>query len=63
MSFADKLKPHYEVGMNCDNCGKKCSIRIKKGVTVVDAVKNKEIKCENCKCIIVPKEYTTQYLK
>lgn len=63
MALLDKLKPHYEAGMTCENCGKRCVIRIKKGVSVTEAVKNKEIKCENCRCIIIPKEYTTQWLK
>ena len=34
MAWIDKLKPYYEAGMTCENCGKKCVIRIKKGTTV-----------------------------
>jgi len=63
MAFLDKIKPYYEVGMSCENCGKKCVIKIKKGTSVTQAVKNKEITCENCKVVIIPKEYTTQWLK
>lgn len=63
MTLLDKLKPGYEVGMICKNCGKKCVIRIKKGTTVGEAVKAKEIKCNNCGCILAPSEYTTQWLK
>lgn len=63
MALLDKLKPTYEVGMTCKNCGKKCTIRIRKGLTVRDAVKNREIRCENCKCGITPKEYTTPWFK
>ena len=63
MSLLDKLKPAYEVGMTCENCGKKCTIRIRKGTPIQEAVRNKEIRCDNCKCLIIPKEYTTQWLK
>lgn len=63
MALADRLKPFYEIGVDCKNCGKKCRIKIKKGVSVVEAIKDKSIRCENCKCIITPKEYTTQWLK
>lgn len=63
MPLADKLRPYYTINVTCENCGKPCQIRIKKGVTIIDAVKNKEMKCENCKCIIMPKTYTTQWIK
>lgn len=63
MALMDRLKPYYEAGMICDNCGKKCSIRIKKGTAVEEAIKNKEIKCDSCGCLIEPKEYTTQWIK
>ena len=63
MAWSDKLKPYYEAGMLCDNCGKKCMIKIKKGTPVSVAIKNKEIKCDNCKVIITPEEYTTQWIK
>lgn len=47
----------------CGNCGKNCEVTIKKGTTVIEALKAKEIKCDNCGCEIRPKEYTTTWLK
>lgn len=59
MALIDKLKPHYIIKVLCKNCEKKCEVRIKKGVTVAEAIKDKQLKCDNCKCIIIPTEYTT----
>jgi len=53
----------YEIKVKCDNCGKDCVIKIKKGVAVGDAIKMSSIKCTNCGVILNPKEYSTQWLK
>jgi hypothetical protein len=62
MALADKFKPWYPIQMVCGNCGKTSEIRIKKGVTVPQAMSNKEITCTNCKCLIDTGEYTTQWI-
>jgi len=63
MAWADKLKPYYLIKVVCDNCGKKCEIRIKKGTTISEAVKERQLKCDFCGVTITPKEYSTPWLK
>jgi transcription elongation factor Elf1 len=63
MALLDKLKKYYLAHMTCENCGKKCEIRIRKGTSVVDAVKGKEVVCDNCQCVIKSGEYTTTWIK
>lgn len=57
------LNRRYMIKVVCGNCGKNCEVTIKKGTTVIEALKAKEIKCDNCGCEIRPKEYTTTWLK
>ncbi len=63
MALFDRLKPHYKVGIKCENCGVPCVVNIRKGTTVSEAVKGREMNCKNCGCILQPTEYTTQWLK
>ena len=53
----------YTVIIKCKNCGKTCNVKIKKGVSVAEAIEGETIKCDNCFCIIKPEEYSTQWMK
>lgn len=54
---------YYYIKVKCTNCGKECDIKIKKGVSVAEAITNETIKCDNCGCLIKPNEYSTTWLK
>ena len=62
MALFNKLGK-YEIRIVCENCGKECIVRIKKGVSVPEAIKAKILACDNCGCLIEPKEYKTQWLE
>ena len=53
----------YDIKVECDNCGYKNVLRVKRGVLVKDFVKSVDCKCKNCGCHIEPKEYTTEFIK
>lgn len=53
----------YSIQVVCENCGKPCEVRIKKGVTVQEAIHAKSLTCDNCGVVIEPKEYKTQWFK
>jgi len=57
------LGRNYTINIVCDNCGKDCVIKIRKGISVQEAVKFKQIKCDNCGVIIDAKEYRTEWLQ
>ena len=40
----------YDILVTCENCGKPCTVRIKRGVTIAQAVREKTITCDNCGC-------------
>lgn len=63
MALMDRFKPYYMITVVCENCGKKCDVKVKKGTTVINAIKEGEIKCDNCYCNLYPSEYQTQWLK
>lgn len=52
---------NYIIFMKCNNCDKQCEIKVKKGIPVSVYVKNKQVTCDNCGCIIDSKEYETNY--
>lgn len=54
---------YYHIKVKCNNCGKVCNISIKRGTTVIEAIKNRQIKCNECGCQITPTEYSTEWLK
>lgn len=53
----------YDIKVTCGNCGKECVVRIKRGITVVEATKSSVLICDNCGCFIDAKEYKTQWLE
>lgn len=53
----------YEIYVKCENCGKGCSVRIKRGTSVAEAIQDKGLSCDNCGCEIEPKEYKTKWLE
>jgi len=63
MTLADTFRQTYVIKVRCENCGKPCDVKIRKGTSVTEAVSGESIKCDNCKCIIKVMEYSTQWLK
>jgi len=53
----------YTISVVCENCGKECAVRIKKGVSVTEAIQLKALHCDNCYVLIEPKEYKTKWLE
>lgn len=53
----------YDIKISCENCGKDCLLRVKKGITVMEFAKDKRAKCNNCGCVIEFKEYKTKWLE
>jgi len=62
MSFFN-LNKNYIVYLKCDNCGKRCEIKIRKGISIREAIEGKMAACDYCGCSINPKEYSTEFIK
>ena len=53
----------YKILVKCKNCGFKSEAKVPKGISVTDFVKDGKCKCDNCKVVSFPEEYTTEYFE
>ena len=53
----------YTIKITCPNCGKVSNVKIKNGMSVIEAVDKGKIKCSNCMCKVTPEEYETEWIK
>ena len=62
MSLLSQLKNrnNYIVYVNCINCGARGEIKVPKGISVSEYVKQGRCKCETCGVIFHPNEYSTK---
>ena len=61
MSLFHKIRKVYPIKIICSNCCKKCEVNIRKGVSVSEAMRDKEIKCDFCGCWISTNTYETEW--
>lgn len=50
MTLFDFVKKAYRISLKCTNCGLRQEVSIKKGITIKEAINDKQIVCENCGC-------------
>lgn len=53
----------YHIYVKCENCLQPCDIRIRKGLSVANAVKLKVIRCSECGIKLDITEYETEFGK
>lgn len=64
MGLFDKfMKGHYKALIKCSNCGFMGEVKVPKGISIPDFVKEGKCICDNCKVVFYPREYTTEYFE
>jgi len=53
----------YKAFCKCPNCGYGSEIKITKGISVADFVKDGKCLCDNCRVVFFPDEYTTGHFE
>ena len=53
----------YKAKVLCSNCNFASEIKVPKGISVVDFIKEGSCKCDNCGVVGYPEEYTTEYFE
>ena len=53
----------YKAKVLCSNCNFASEIRVPKGISVADFVRDGKCTCDNCGVVNYPEEYTTEYFE
>lgn len=53
----------YEAKLKCENCGFMGNVKIPKGISVKEFIREGHFHCSNCGCVSTPKEYKTRWLE